>query len=195
MAEMIPFDEPQSMSESEVFRSEGNAAAFAVVESVTDRLLGVVRLTGDDPRNLNVQMELPILTPTSDATVEQTEACFLLLDRLFAFGYRRVQMSVDAQDVRGKRLPAKLGFTQEGTIPKHMIVKESNRDSLIYGMLNSDWDRGARGFLFRKVHGEAARKADESVVAGEEKAWHREEEMRERREAEARAEGEEKKKA
>ncbi|EED90410.1 hypothetical protein THAPSDRAFT_263515, partial [Thalassiosira pseudonana CCMP1335] len=141
-----PFQNAKSMKESGVFQLERNEAAFAIVEAVTDRLLGLIRLTKDDPQNLNVQMELPVLKPTSDGTVQQMEACFLLLDRLFAYGYRRVQMSVDSQDVRGKRLPGRLGFTQEGQIPKDMIVKEANRDSVIYGMLNSDWDKGARAF-------------------------------------------------
>ena len=92
----------------------------------------------------------------------------LLLDRLFAFGYRRVQICVDSQDVRGKRLPNRLGFTQEGEILKHMIVKDANRDSLIYGMLNSDWDYGARAFVFRKVHGDKMQKIDAAIVSREE---------------------------
>ena len=165
-----PFQDPQSLLESGVFQLQRNEAAFAIVESVTDRLLGVIHLTRDDPKNLNIQMELPIVKPSSDGTVEQLEACFLLLDRLFAFGYRRVQMCIDTQDVRGKRLPGRLGFTQEGQIPKHMIVKEANRDSLIYGMLNSDWDKGARSFLFKKLHGAAMQKVDAANTSKEEEA-------------------------
>mmetsp|Transcript_24690 Transcript_24690/g.53507 ORF Transcript_24690/g.53507 Transcript_24690/m.53507 type:complete len:461 (-) Transcript_24690:223-1605(-) len=188
-----PFDKPQSMLESEVFRLEGDQAGFAIVESITDRLLGAIHLTKDDPKNLNVQMELPIVKPTSDASVEQLEACFLLMDRLFAHGYRRVQMCVDTQDVRGKRLPSRLGMTQEGQIPKHMIVKEANRDSLIYGMLNSDWDKGARAFLYKKLHGAAAEKANSAIVGKEEAAQEQVDQLREKREAEAKEK--EKKKA
>ena len=180
-----PFDNPQLMLESEVFQLEKNQAAFAIVESITDRLLGVIYLSNDDPKNLNVQLELPIVKPSSDGTVEQMEACFLLLDRLFAHGYRRVQMSVDTQDVRGKRLPSRLGFAQEGQIPKHMIVKNANRDSNIYGMLNSDWDKGARAFLFKKLHGAAAQKADATIVAKEEAHHIQEEQLKEKNAKEA----------
>lgn len=162
-----PFKNPQQCLASEVFQLERNQAAFAIVEFITDRLLGVVYLTNDDPKNLNIQMELPIVQPSTDVTVEQMEACFLLMDKLFAHGYRRVQMCVDTQDIRGKRLPMRLGFTQEGEIPKHMIVKEANRDSFIFGMLNSDWDQGARALLFKKLHGAAAQKADATIVAKE----------------------------
>jgi len=179
-----PFQNAKSMKESGVFQLERNEAAFAIVEAVTDRLLGVIRLTKDDPQNLNVQMELPVLKPTSDGTVQQMEACFLLLDRLFAYGYRRVHMSVDSQDVRGKRLPGRLGFTQEGQIPKDMIVKEANRDSVIYGMLNSDWDKGARAFLFKKLHGATAQSADASLIAKEQAVSDQDEQLKEMKAAE-----------
>ncbi|EJK56100.1 hypothetical protein THAOC_24079 [Thalassiosira oceanica] len=172
-----PFKQMNDMLESEVFQLQSHSAAFAVVDMTTDRVLGAVHLTKDDPKNLNVQMELPIVKPSSEGTVQQLEACFLLLDRLFAFGYRRIQMCVDVQDVRGKRLPNRLGFTQEGQIPKHMIVKEANRDSLIYGMLNSDWDKGARKVLFRKIHGTAAMEADARLVAKEEAVYEQEQEL------------------
>ena len=173
-----PFDTAQSMIDSEVFQLEKNASAFAILELITDRLLGVIHLSNDDPKNLKVQMELPIVKPSSDGTTEKMEACFLLLDRLFAHGYRRVQMCVDTQDVRGKRLCSLLGFTKEGHIPKHMIVKDANRDSLIYGMLNSDWDKGARTFLFKKLHGMAAQKADAAIVAKEEAKHDQEEQLK-----------------
>ena len=130
------------------------------MEAVTDRVIGIIILSKDDPKNLNVQLELPIVKPSADGTVEQLEACFLVLDRLFALGYRRVQLTCDTQDAAGKKVAGRLGFTQEGMIPKHMVVKEANRDSNIYGMLNSDWDKGARAFLFKKLHGAAMLKAD-----------------------------------
>mmetsp|Transcript_15568 Transcript_15568/g.31689 ORF Transcript_15568/g.31689 Transcript_15568/m.31689 type:complete len:480 (-) Transcript_15568:240-1679(-) len=182
-----PFPNAKFMLESPVFQLQHDQAAFAIIESVTDRILGVIHLTKDDPKNLNIQMELPIIKPTSEGTVEQIEACFLLLDRLFAFGYRRVQLCVDTQDVVGKRLPQRLGFTQEGQIPKHMIVKEANRDSIIYGMLNSDWDKGARAFLFKKLHGAAAQKTDAAIVAKEQAVEEQAEQLKEKKLAEEKA--------
>lgn len=156
-----PFSGPEGLRGSPIFRGRADGAAFAIVEQVTDRVLGVALLSGNDPANLNVQLDLPVVKPTSEGTVEQIEACFLLLDRLFALGYRRVQLACDTQDASGKRLAGRLGFTQEGMIPKHMVVKDANRDSNIYGMLNSDWDKGARSFLFKKLHGAKAQAADD----------------------------------
>ena len=86
--------------------------------------------------------------------------CFLLLDRLFALGYRRIQFSCDSLDSTARQIALRLGFTLEGTLFKHMIMKDASRDSIVYGLLNSDWDKGARYALFRKLHGQNAAKAD-----------------------------------
>ena len=163
-----PFDTPADLRKSFVFQRKFNEAGYAIIESVTDQMLGVVMLTNDNPRYLTISLELPIVKPSSEGTAEQIEACFLLLDRLFALGYRRVQLSVDSMDTKAKRLSGRLGFTQEGQILKDRIVKESNRDSIVYGMLNSDWDKGARSFLFKKLHGEKALKVDLENIKKEE---------------------------
>jgi RimJ/RimL family protein N-acetyltransferase len=156
-----PFSSPQEMGDSSLFQNEAeNEATFAIVEQITDKMLGIVCLTNDNPKNLTISLEVPILKPSSEGTVEPLEACFLLMDRLYALGYRRIQLSIDSMDTYAKKYCGRLGFTQEGMIPKDRIVKESNRDSLIYGMLNSDWSKGARAFLFKKLHGDKAMKQD-----------------------------------
>jgi hypothetical protein len=81
------------------------------------------------------------------------EACYLLIDRLFAYGYRRVQISIDAKDTNNVKLADRLGFTYEGCLFKHMIIKDASRDSNIYGMLNSDWEKGGRLALYKKLYG------------------------------------------
>lgn len=155
-----PFDNADELFESEIFQRQVDEAAFCIVENVTESVVGVIILVKDDPKNLTIQMEPPIVKPACEETPEQLEACFLLLDRLFAHGYRRVQMSVDAQDFASKKLARTLGFTQEGFFPKNMIVKDANRDSWVYGMINTDWNKRARADLFRKLHGAKMQRAD-----------------------------------
>jgi len=162
-----PFDSKEKMIQSPVFMLKNDEAAFGIIESVTDRIIGVIHLTNDDPQNLSIQLQLPIMKPSADGTAEQIEACFLLLDRLFALGYRRIQLLIDSQETTGKKIPGRLGFTQEGLLPKNRIFKDSNSDSIVYGFLNSDWDRGARAFLFKKLHGEKAQHTDAANDAKE----------------------------
>merc|ERR1712032_336871 len=114
--------------------------------------------------------EPPIVPPYKNDSMEQFEAGFLLIDRLIALGYRRIQYSIDSQDAPNRKLGSRLGFSLEGQLCKHMIIKESSRDSNIYGLTNSDWDKGARFALYRSVYGKKAadhdnraRKKDEEV--------------------------------
>ena len=163
-----PFQSVSEMAVSPLFQKKEDEACFAIIDSKTDKLIGLISLTNDDPKNLKIQLEHPIVKPVAIGTAEQVEACFLLLDRLFALGYRRVQLSLDSQDAVGKKLPGRLGFTMEGMLLKDMIVKDANRDSVVYGLLNSDWKKGARTALFKNLHGDKAAKADIANVAREE---------------------------
>jgi RimJ/RimL family protein N-acetyltransferase len=155
-----PFQNPQELEKSFVFQHYRNEASFAILQNLNDRLVGVVMVSNDQPQNLSIQLDPPIVGPSNYGSKEQMEACFLVMDRLFAYGYRRIQISIDSKDSQGAKLADRLGFTYEGCLLKDQIVKETSRDSNVYGMLNSDWDKGARTVLYRKLYGPAMAKAD-----------------------------------
>ena len=155
-----PFNTQEELKNSFVFQHYENEAAFAIVQNLNDRILGVAMVSRDNSKHLSIQLDPPIIGPSTVGTKEQLESCFLLLDRLFANGYRRVQLSIDSKDGKGSELADRLGFTFEGVLLKDMVIKESNRDSKVYGMLNSDWDKGARIALYRKLYGGAMARAD-----------------------------------
>jgi len=155
-----PFANVDEMKKSFVFCHKPNQAGFGVIDTESDKLAGVILLTNDDPENLTIQLEMPILLPESDGSQVQLECCFLLMDRLFAYGYRRIQIASDTQHGESRKWAVRLGFTLEGTLFKHLIVKDANRDTAMYGLLNADWRKGARSALFRKLYGDAAWKKD-----------------------------------
>lgn len=155
-----PFRTPEELRQSFVFQHFDNEASFAILQNLSDRLVGVVSVSNDQPQNLSIQLNTPIVGPSNYGSKEQLEASFLVMDRLFAYGYRRIQISIDSKDSQGAKLADRLGFTFEGCLLKDQIVKESSRDSNVYGMLNSDWDKGARMALHRKLYGAAMAKAD-----------------------------------
>mmetsp|Transcript_13605 Transcript_13605/g.34219 ORF Transcript_13605/g.34219 Transcript_13605/m.34219 type:complete len:472 (+) Transcript_13605:104-1519(+) len=155
-----PFKTEKELGQSFVFQHNENESAFAILQNLNDRLVGVVMVENDNPQNLSIELKVPIAGPSHNGSKEQMEACFLILDRLFANGYRRVGLSTDSKDNQGAKLADRLGFTYEGCLLKDKIVKESSRDSNVYGMLNSDWDKGARRILYKKLYGAAMCKAD-----------------------------------
>ena len=176
-----PFDSPKDMRQSFVFQHKMNEAAFAVVDSITEETLGAILLCNDDPENLSVQLEPPIVPPKLEESQKVLESYFLIIDRLFANGYRRIQMAIDTQDAQKRKLMLRLGFSFEGVLYKHMIVKESNRDSNLYSLLNSDWKKGARAALFKHLYGLAALKADSSNEKKEEEADEQQKQLAERK--------------
>lgn len=182
-----PFATEKELRQSFVFQHKLNDAAFAILNTVTDKILGAVLLVGDDPTNLSIQLEAPLMQPSCDGGPEQLEACFLLLDRLFAYGYRRIQFSIDSQDAIKRKLANRLGFTLEGVLYKHMIIKDSSRDSNIYGILNSDWKKGARAALFKKLYGTAALRADTANEKREEEYDEQQRVLAEKKRVEAEA--------
>jgi RimJ/RimL family protein N-acetyltransferase len=144
---------PSSSSTDHHAQQHHRSAAFAMVDMVTDALVGVIRLTNDDPYHLSVQLEPPILPPQYQKSMKQLEACFLLLDRLFALGYRRIQLSIDTQDIDGQQLAQRLWCVLEGILRKHKVIKDANRDSKIYSLINSDWKTTVRAQLFGILYG------------------------------------------
>jgi len=74
-----------------------------------------------------------------------------------------------------------MGFTQEALLIKHRIIKASSRDSVVYGMLNSDWDKGARSLVFGKLHGKSALKVETQKEKGESQLEHHTKRLAERR--------------
>ena len=86
-----PFNSEDALHKSFVFQHYDNEASFAILQNLNDRVVGLVNLSNDNPQSLSIQLNTPIAGPSSNGSKEQLEACFLLMDRLFAHGYRRIQ--------------------------------------------------------------------------------------------------------
>jgi hypothetical protein len=58
-----PFKDEKEMRKSFVFQRKMSEASFAIVHGVTERCMGAILLTNDDPQNLTIQMEPPMIQP------------------------------------------------------------------------------------------------------------------------------------
>ena len=69
-----------------------------------------------------------------------TEAVYLLAElALGRLGYRRLEWKCNAGNARSMRAAERLGFTYEGTFRQHMVVKQRNRDTAWFSLLDSEW--------------------------------------------------------
>lgn len=159
-----PFKDVEEMKSSYIFNHNSNECSFVVIHNITDKVMGFIMMTNDNPNHLTIQLEPPVMSPNKEGTIHQMECCYILIDRIFALGYRRIQISIDTQDYEKRKLCIRLGFTLEGVYYKHCIIKDSSRDSMIYSILNNDWKitdtKNARASLFSKIYGPTAYQAD-----------------------------------
>ncbi|TMW55809.1 hypothetical protein Poli38472_008457 [Pythium oligandrum] len=112
---------------------------FVIVEGKTKQPIGMLSLKRHSPQDLRVEIGDIWLVPAFQGSGALTEVVLLMLQRLFDLKYRRVEMRCDGHNVRARRAAHSLGFTFEGVLRKHAIVKECNRDTVIFAAINSDW--------------------------------------------------------
>jgi RimJ/RimL family protein N-acetyltransferase len=71
------------------------------------------------------------------------EALAALIEQLFgAEGVRRIYADVDPENAASNRLVERLGFTLEGRLREQWTTHIGARDSLIWGLLASEWSGG-----------------------------------------------------
>lgn len=94
-------------------------------------------------------IEIGFLTfgPSLQRTTVATEAVVLLLRHAFAtLGYRRCEWKCNALNERSRRAATRLGFTYEGTFRQAVVVKQRNRDTAWYAILDREWPRLAAAY-------------------------------------------------
>lgn len=79
-------------------------------------------------------------------TRSATEAIYLLLRAAFDHGFRRVEWKCHASNAGSRRAALRLGFNYEGVFRAHMVVKNRNRDTAWFSMLDSEWPRQRAAF-------------------------------------------------
>ncbi|CAM9120764.1 unnamed protein product [Chrysoparadoxa australica] len=146
-------------SDAEVFRAAfaeeaPHALTLVVRDKVEGKSIGMVALTSNSPTNLRACLGDMWLNPTYHTRERELyglEVVYLLLQHLFELGYRRVEWQVDALDNRAKALAEGAGMVLEGVLRKHMVVKERNRDTALFAVVNSDWKCGGKDKLGGKL--------------------------------------------
>ena len=77
--------------------------------------------------------------PAAQRTEANTEAAALMLGWAFDAGYRRAEWKCDALNARSRAAAERLGFTFEGVLRQHRIVKGRNRDTAWFSILDREW--------------------------------------------------------
>jgi RimJ/RimL family protein N-acetyltransferase len=117
-----------------------NMLVFTVFDSQHHTQIGVTTLMRNKPNFLVIEIGHIWYSPIAQRTGANIEACYLVLKHTFALGYRRVEWKCNAINERSKASALKIGFKFEGIQEYHMIVKNINRDTAWFRILDYEWN-------------------------------------------------------
>ncbi len=121
---------------------------FAIVDLKTDLPAGVAAYMRIDPTNGVIEVGHLAYAPALQRTAASTEAMYLLIDRVFALGYRRCEWKCDTLNTPSRAAAERFGFTQEGVFRQAQVTKGRNRDTAWYSIIDTEWP--ARRTAFKR---------------------------------------------
>ena len=118
---------------------------FAVVRD--GRVLGRASYMRITPAFGVIEIGNIVFGPGLQRTTAATEAIYLLARRAFDdLGYRRLEWKCNALNAASRRAADRFGFTFEGVFRNHQVVKDRNRDTAWYAIIDADWPVIRAGF-------------------------------------------------
>ncbi|MBF3217011.1 GNAT family N-acetyltransferase, partial [Pseudomonas aeruginosa] len=106
----------------------------------TQRAVGLLSYLRITPKDGVIEIGHIAFGAPMQRTPGSTEAVYLLAElALGRLGYRRLEWKCNAGNARSMRAAERLGFTYEGTFRQHMVVKQRNRDTAWFSLLDSEW--------------------------------------------------------
>lgn len=118
--------------------AEGSWIPHAVI--VQERCIGMTSYIGPDPINASVEIGGTYYHPDQRGGLVNPAAKRLMLEHAFGAGARRVQLNVDAINLRSRAAVLKLGAVQEGILRQNRVVWTGRvRDTVVFSILADEW--------------------------------------------------------
>ncbi len=136
-----PFTARQQLDNFIAQHSANPSAAFWAIRPLSSgRATGWLALMNIEPENAAIELGNIWFAPALQRTRAATEAMFLLLRHAAdELGYRRLVWKCNALNAASVAAAERLGFTLEGILRAHMVVKGRERDTAIYSITAAAW--------------------------------------------------------
>jgi len=120
---------------------------YSIVDRASARALGMASYLRITPDHGVIEVGYIWYSPALQRTRMATEAMYVMARQVFDdLGYRRYEWKCNALNEPSRRAALRLGFTFEGVFRQHMVVKDRNRDTAWYSMLDSEWPAAKAAF-------------------------------------------------
>ena len=126
----------------------GTEVPFAIVDRASGRAAGSTRFLDLQREHRGLEIGWTWLGPAWRRTAVNTECKQLLLRHAFEdLGAYRVTLKTDARNIRSQRSIERIGGVREGVLRRHRVCWDGFvRDTVYYGILDSEWKRGLTPF-------------------------------------------------
>ena len=136
-----PFSDETAMScHVADLSTQQDRVAWAVRPLSTGVASGWLTLMDIQPMNAAIEIGNIWFSPAMQRTRASTEAIYLALRlAMDDLGYRRMVWKCNSLNLPSRRAAERLGFTYEGTLRGHMVVKGRGRDSAFFSIQDTEW--------------------------------------------------------
>ena len=118
----------------------GTTAPFVTVWREDDQPIGATHCHEIRPEHRRLEIGGTWLAGSFWRSGANLEAKLLLLEHVFALGFQRVEFKTDPRNLRSRRALEALPAEFEGTLRKHLIVRDNKpRDSAYYSIVDDEW--------------------------------------------------------
>lgn len=124
-----------------IWSDASNFLHLCVLDVPTGEPVGSASFVNNSPSDLKIELGNLWYSPLVQRTAANTETTYLMLKHTFGLGYRRVEWKCDTLNERSRRAALRMGFKFEGIQEHHFIIKDRNRDTAWYRILDHEWPR------------------------------------------------------
>lgn len=142
-----PFPDAQAHTEHLAhLGASGSFVGYVITDRASLTVKGQVALMKFSAEHRSVEIGYVLFLPALQRTRGGTEALYLLMRHVFeVMKVRRCEWRCDSRNEKSERAALRLGFSPEGRLRQHMLVKGHNRDTLIFSMLDTEWPQAKAG--------------------------------------------------
>ena len=131
----------------EAKQAAADRSFYAIISAEIGSAAGYASYLRMEPAHGVIEVGNILLSPALQRTTAATEAMYLMARHVFdELGYRRYEWKCNAENAPSRRAALRLGFSFEGIFRQHMVVKDRNRDTAWFAMLNCEWPERKRAF-------------------------------------------------
>lgn len=124
----------------DAFREPRTRFAFAIVTKGDKKMIGAGELTLRDISNRSGEIGY-IINPDYWGRGIATDVATLLINFGFSnLSLHRIFATCDPRNIGSSRVLEKVGMTLEGRIREDLLLKDGWRDSLLYSVLEHEWE-------------------------------------------------------